>query len=168
MVGLVAGMCGLFGGTAVEGMEFYTSYHRHGCLPWKRLNNDETEIVPEAGLGGYIAATVIRVLVVGAGLAWLLAWAHQISGPLGAVGVGVAAPDILGYLAKAVPLTNSSGQSGLGTSHHSRREPRIQGEVPTPGWRADVPAPSPGGSQYVGGESAHLATTPDVDIQRAE
>jgi hypothetical protein len=102
MVGIEAGLWGLFGGFAVEGLELYGAVRRYGRWPW-----DSTGEPVEAGPAGYAIAEVIRLLI-GAGLAWAAAATGQVAGPLGALGVGVAAPFIIGQLAKYIPL--SAGQ----------------------------------------------------------
>jgi len=105
MIGLVAGIWGLFGGFAVEGLELYGALRRHGRWPWKPQPGRDASEIPEAGLAGYLIAEGIR-LFIGAGLAWAAAATGQIAGPLGALGVGVAAPTIIGQLAKAIPLSS--------------------------------------------------------------
>jgi hypothetical protein len=97
MVGLDAGLWGLFGGFAVEGLELYTAWRRYGRWPWNSPDSSE------AGPWGYAVAEVVRLLI-GAGLAWAAAATGQISGPLGALGVGAAAPTIIGQMARTIPL----------------------------------------------------------------
>jgi hypothetical protein len=110
MVGLVAGLWGLFGGFAVEGLELYAAWQRYRRWPWQRPGDSEVSAtngadqeLGEVGVWGYIVAETIRLLI-GAGLAWAAAATGQISGPLGALGVGAAAPTIIGQLMRAVPL----------------------------------------------------------------
>src|SRR5262245_20259452 len=103
MNGATAGMWGLFGGFAIEGLEFYVSIRRLRCAPWQAPAPDEVEGVPEAGMWGYVVAEAVR-LVIGAGLAWAAAATAQVSGPLGALGLGAAAPVVLEQIAKTVPL----------------------------------------------------------------
>lgn len=110
MVGLVAGLWGLFGGFAVEGLELYAAYQRYRRWPWQRpggggssTTNGADQEPGEVGVWGYVVAEAIRLLI-GAGLAWAAAATGQISGPLGALGVGAAAPTIIGQLMRAVPL----------------------------------------------------------------
>jgi hypothetical protein len=75
----------------------------------------------------------------GAGLAWAAAATGQIAGPLGAPGVGVAAPTIIGQLAKAIPLTASTEPCG---------NPDSPSRVPSSPQRVhrepDLPAIQPG------------------------
>jgi hypothetical protein len=85
---------GAFGGLAVELIEFYGAIRRTGGWPWKRRG--------EPGPGPLLVSVLIRVFL-GAGLAWALGGAQQISGPAGAVAVGVAAPLILEQMARQLP-----------------------------------------------------------------
>lgn len=80
----------------------YVALRRYGSWPWRVRVGDKQEI-PEAGPSGYAVAELIRLLI-GAGLAWASVATGQVAGPLGAIGVGVAAPSIIGQLAKALPL----------------------------------------------------------------
>lgn len=105
MHGLVLGLWGLFGGFAVEGLELYAALRRHGQWPWKLQAPPGPMRVPEAGLRGYAIAEMVRLLI-GAGLACAAAETGQVAGPLGALGVGVAAPTIIGQLAKVIPLAS--------------------------------------------------------------
>jgi hypothetical protein len=102
----LAGVWGLFGGFAVEGLEMRAAYYRYGCWPWKVPRTD-VKVAPEAGPLGYATAEIIRLLV-GAGLAMAAVATGQVSGPLGAIGIGVAAPTIVGQLAKILPLTSAA------------------------------------------------------------
>lgn len=109
MVGIEAGAWGLFGGFALEGLEFHAALRRHGCWPWRVQSSDsQTASAPEAGPLVYLVGELIRLLI-GGGLAWAAAATGQIAGPLGALGVGAAAPTIIGQLAKFVPLKASEG-----------------------------------------------------------
>jgi hypothetical protein len=74
-----------------------------------------------------------------AGIAWAAAATGQIAGPLGAPGAGVAAPAIIGQLAKAIPLTASTEPCG---------NPDSPSRVPSSPQRVhrepDLPAIQPG------------------------
>jgi hypothetical protein len=111
VVGVEAALWGLFGGFAVEGLELYAALRRDGRWPWKRGVQRKTGAIPEAGPMGYAIAELIRLLI-GAGLASAAVTAGQITGPLGALGVGVAAPTIIGQLAKLIPLAISPEMGG--------------------------------------------------------
>ncbi|MGW7528852.1 hypothetical protein [Streptomyces sp. NPDC054783] len=105
MTGLEAGLWGLFGGFAVEGLDFVDAVHRLRRVPWRASPDDP---LPEAGPWAFAVAEIIR-LVVGAGLAWAATDTHQVSGPLGALAIGAAAPMVLGQLSRALPLTLPPG-----------------------------------------------------------
>jgi hypothetical protein len=106
MVGDVAAAWGFFGGFAAVGFELYDAVRRDGRWPWKHPPNPKAGEIAEAEAKAYVIVEAIR-LVIGAGLAWAAAATGQIAGPLGALGVGVAAPTIIGQLAKVVPLSVS-------------------------------------------------------------
>jgi hypothetical protein len=90
---------GLFGGFAVEGLEFSAAIRRVGTWPWREPG--------EVGLGPLSVSIALR-LSVGAGLAAAAGSAEQVSGPFGALAVGIAAPLVVEQLARQVPLTASS------------------------------------------------------------
>lgn len=91
----------------MEGLELYAALRHAGQWPWKRPIDPRAGQVPEAGAKGYAIAEAVR-LIIGAGLAWAAASTGQIAGPLGTLGVGVAAPTIIGQLAKVIPLSVTS------------------------------------------------------------
>jgi hypothetical protein len=99
MTGLEFAAWGLFGGFAVEGLEFAAAIRRSGRWPWR--NRGEPGPLP-------LLASVIIRLSVGAGLAAAAGVANQVSGPFGALAVGVAAPLLVEQLARQVPLTSAS------------------------------------------------------------
>lgn len=154
MVGLVAGLWGLFGGFAVEGLELYAACQRYRRWPWQRPSDSEVSAtngaeqeLGEVGVWGYVVAETIRLLI-GAGLAWAAAATGQISGPLGALGVGAAAPTIIGQLMRAVPLelpqppvpTSSTPLNGQVLDHpsiHQQRSPRGERSEPEPAVEGD-------------------------------
>jgi hypothetical protein len=107
VIGWIAGVWGLFGGFAVEGLDLRTAMRRYGCWPWQvRASSQDDGRPVEAGLWGYLVGELIR-LVIGAGLAWAAAATGQITGPLGALAVGAAAPVIVGQLAAAAQAGTS-------------------------------------------------------------
>jgi hypothetical protein len=82
---------GLFGGFAVEGLDFIAQSRRPPAgWPWKRPGHP--------GLGPYAISIIIRLLV-GGGLAVATTLSEYPVGPLGALGIGVAAPLIVEKLA---------------------------------------------------------------------
>jgi hypothetical protein len=117
-------MWGLFGGFAVEGLEFAGAIRRTGGWPWHQPE--------EPGLAPLAVSVVIR-LVVGAGLAAAAGTTGQISGPFGALTMGIAAPLLIEQLARQIPLvssnagarapppegtTDQSAVSAVGPTHH--------------------------------------------------
>ena len=88
-------MWGGFGGFSVEAIQFYVSIKRHAKWPWK--------VKGEPKAGPLIASVLIRVSV-SYGLTWAAAETGQISGPIGAIAVGVAAPLIVEQMARRVPI----------------------------------------------------------------
>lgn len=91
---------GLFGGFAVEAVQFQGAVRRTKGWPWR----DSKE--PDAG--PFLLSVVLR-LAVSAGLAAGLAASNQVSGPYGAIGAGVAAPMIIEQLGKQFKITNGTG-----------------------------------------------------------
>ncbi len=86
---------GAFGGLAVEAIQFYGAVRRAGKWPWK--------IKGEPDPGPLLVSVVIRVGV-GFGLALAAAPTGQVSSPLGAIAVGVAAPLLIEQMARRVPV----------------------------------------------------------------
>jgi hypothetical protein len=87
---------GFFGGFAVDGLEFAGAIRRVGDWPWRQPG--EPGPLP-------LAASVVIRIVVAAGLAAAAGSTGQVSGPFGAVAVGVAAPLLIEQLAKQLPLS---------------------------------------------------------------
>lgn len=98
MDSVTAALWGLFGGFAIEGLDFYGSVRKKRRLPWRTPDTPD-----DVGPGAYVVATAIRLLI-GAGLASASVATAQVSGAWGAVGIGAAAPAVLERLLKAVPL----------------------------------------------------------------
>ncbi|MEV4299396.1 hypothetical protein [Microbispora rosea] len=107
MSGIEYLLWGLFGGFAVEGLEFAAAIRRSGKWPWKR----KSQITP-------LAASVAIRLAVGSGLAAAAGSAQQISGPFGALAMGVAAPLIIEQLASQI--TVALPQEGSGAQERFR------------------------------------------------
>lgn len=101
---LIYAAWGLFGGFAVEGLEFTGAIRRTGGWPWDQKG--------EPSKGPMLASVVIRLLV-GAGLAAAAASTHQISGPIGAVAVGIAAPFLIEQMSRQVRLTAPNVGEGV-------------------------------------------------------
>lgn len=105
-----AGLWGLAGGFVVDGLEFYTAVRRYGCLPWKVKGPGL-----EAGRVAYLIAESVRMLVGGI-LASGAASSGQVSGPLAAIAIGVAAPLMVERLTALIPLSQASGAHQLPVS----------------------------------------------------
>jgi hypothetical protein len=108
MAWLAPVLWGLFGGFAMDSLDFITAVRRHHRLPWRSANGNS-----EPGLLAYGIAVVLR-LALGAGLAG----AASASVPGGvsawlAVGLGVAAPTVLEKLTTLIPLTLRAGLTVL-------------------------------------------------------
>lgn len=87
---------GAFGGLAVEAVEFYGAIRRVKDWPWKIKG--EPQPFP-------LAASVVIRVGLGLGLALAAGQTHQISGPIGAIAVGVAAPLLIEQMTKQIPRT---------------------------------------------------------------
>jgi hypothetical protein len=74
----------------------------------------------EQGMVAFVVAVVLRVGV-GSALAAVFAGSHQVSSPLVAFTLGVAAPMVVARLAKAIPLTDDQDDSGRSAvvAHHT-------------------------------------------------
>ena len=90
---------GLAGGLCVEGLELYANIRHTPDWTWRTP-------IPQ-GLAAYVLSVLIRV-VLGAVVTGATAGSHQVSGPLAAFGLGVAAPLVIEKLARAVPLGSES------------------------------------------------------------
>jgi hypothetical protein len=123
------GLWGLFGGFAVDGLEFVGAIRRVGGWPW-RLPGEPGPLP--------LAVSVLIRLVVGAGLAAAAGSTGQVGGPFGAVAMGAAAPLLIEQLARQIPLTATrptgsvpgtpSGQSTPTQVSEAAREP-LSGDV---------------------------------------
>ena len=87
---------GLFGGFAVEGLDFVGAIKRTGGWPWHQDGAPPLII--------FLVSEVIR-LAIDAGVALAAGSSGQVSGPFGALAVGVAAPLLVEQLTRQVPLT---------------------------------------------------------------
>jgi hypothetical protein len=114
MTGLEFAVWGLFGGFAVEGLEFTAAIRRGGRWPWQQPG--------EPGALPFAVSVIVR-LAVGAGLAAAAGVADQISGPFGAVALGVAAPLVVEQLARQVSLTDSSAHDGGADARPAEPQP---------------------------------------------
>ena len=79
----VYALWGLFGGFAVEGLEFAGAIRRTGGWPWRQAG--------EPGPVPLLVSVIVR-LAVSAGLTAAVAASNQVSGPFGALTIGAGAP----------------------------------------------------------------------------
>jgi hypothetical protein len=100
-------MWGFFGGFAVDGLDFAGAIRRVGGWPWRQPGNP--------GPLEFGVSVLIRVGVAG-GLTAAAASTDQVSGPFGAVAVGVSAPLLIQQLARQVPVTNAPAEAEATTS----------------------------------------------------
>lgn len=94
---------GAFGGLAVEAIEFSGAISRVKGWPWR--TKGETPPLP-------LAVSVMIRVGLGFGLASAAGQAGAISGPWGAIAVGVAAPLLLAQMAKQVPRSDDRDPPG--------------------------------------------------------
>ena len=87
---------GAFGGLAVEAIDFHGAMHRVKDWPW-RIKGEAPPLL--------LAVSVVIRVGLGLGLALAAGQTGQVSGPIGAIAVGVAAPLLFEQMAKQVPLT---------------------------------------------------------------
>lgn len=95
-----AGLWGLAGGFIVEGLELYVAVRQKGKWPWRVDGESEND---QAGPLAYVIAETIR-MVIGGILAGASAASGQVTGPLAAVAIGVAAPVMVGHLTALLPI----------------------------------------------------------------
>lgn len=96
---------GLFGGLAVEALEFLRAIRRAAGMPWK--NEDGTRNPAEPGPGALAISVVIR-MGIGGGLAAAAGASGQVSGPLAAITIGVAAPLIIEQFGGQMPALDGA------------------------------------------------------------
>jgi hypothetical protein len=107
---------GLFGGFAVEGLDHYRALKAGGPAPWSR----------KGSLVHYLVASLMRVAI-GGGLALAAAESDQVSTPLTAVAIGVAAPVLIERLLQLAPELDPETATTA-----DLREPRVPGTVDRP------------------------------------
>lgn len=100
-----AALWGVAGGFVLEGLELWAALRRHGKWPWKVTGRGA-----KAGAVGYLIAELIR-LTAGGILAAAAAASGQVSGPLAALAIGVAAPMMVERLTALIPLPPSESIS---------------------------------------------------------
>jgi hypothetical protein len=108
----VATVWGLTGGLCMEALELYAHIRHAPKWDWRSPIDQ--------GMVAFVVAVVLRVGV-GSALAAVFAGSHQVSSPLVAFTLGVAAPMVVARLAKAIPLTDGQDDPNLSTAvaHHT-------------------------------------------------
>jgi hypothetical protein len=116
-------MWGCFGGFAVEGLEFSGAIRRVGGWPWHQ--SGEPGPLP-------LAVSVVIRLLIGAGLAVAAGTTGQVSGPFGALAVGIAAPLLIEQLGRQIPGTISTGATAAlpKASRHGSASSRADENAP--------------------------------------
>lgn len=109
-----AALWGAFGGIAVEAIEFYGAIRRTGTWPWRQKS--EPSFAP-------MAFSVIIRVGLGAGLAAAAAGSMQVSGPLGAMAVGVSAPLVIEQMSRQIPV------SSIPSENHEQGQPPVEEQV---------------------------------------
>lgn len=122
---------GMFGGAAVEALDFC----QFARSPRRRKRFD-------LGRLGFtlLALSVLFRISVGAGLALAAFREGQIVGPMGAVGVGVAAPLVLAQFFKVIPVQIASSTEDQATPEMVP-QPQPVSFTATPGATSDLPQP---------------------------
>jgi hypothetical protein len=95
-------MWGFFGAFAVDGLEFAGAIRRVGDWPWRWPG--EPGPLP-------LAVSVVIRLLVGAGLAAAGGTTDQVTGPFGALAMGVTAPLLIEQLARQIPLITATADA---------------------------------------------------------
>lgn len=93
---------GLFGGFAVEGLEFAGAIRRTGNFPWRE--EGEPDLAP-------FAVSVIVRLAISAGLSTAVAASNQVSGAFGAVTIGAGAPLIFQQIVRQAASGTAAGKT---------------------------------------------------------
>ncbi|MFI1168544.1 hypothetical protein ACH4UM_34455 [Streptomyces sp. NPDC020801] len=102
-----AALWGLFGGFAVESLEFWTAVRRHQRWPWENPGDG-----PTLGLLAYILATTLR-LGVGAGVAVAARTSEQSATAWVAMIVGAGTPLLLEKATALIPLVLQVGVTAV-------------------------------------------------------
>lgn len=102
-----AALWGLFGGFAVESLEFWTAVRRHQRWPWE--NPDDR---PTLGFLAYIIATTLR-LSVGAGVAVAARTSEHSATAWVAMIVGAGTPLLLEKATALIPLVPQVGVTAV-------------------------------------------------------
>jgi hypothetical protein len=128
---------GLAGGLCVEALALYSLIHKTRRWTWRKP-------IPQ-GLAAYLISVTLRAGA-GAGLAAAAAGSGQVSGPLAAFGLGVAAPLVVEKLSRAISLT--------GTLIVTDPPPETEDTHPAPAAHPQMETANPGGSDTGGAGDA--------------
>lgn len=105
---------GLFGGVIVDGLEI-----------WRNIRANNGQWPQKFRTWSYLIAEIIR-LGAGAGLAVAFGQSGQVSGPLGALAIGVATPLIVEKLSQQLPTFDyplpENADTPDANQHHTRGE----------------------------------------------
>jgi hypothetical protein len=98
---------GAFGGLGVEAVQLYRAVKRVKGVPWKAEG--------EPSLGALLLSAGMR-LFIGCGLATAAGLSEQVSGPMGALAVGVCAPLIIDQIGSGIPVAGGASAVEAATS----------------------------------------------------
>ncbi|PWV44464.1 hypothetical protein [Nocardiopsis sp. L17-MgMaSL7] len=99
MTPLSFALWGLFGAAAVEGLQLNQGIRKYRHWPWKSSK--------EPDFGPWCVSAFIR-LSIGGGLATAAGLADQVSGPFGALAIGVASPYIIEQLQRSAQQSHAA------------------------------------------------------------
>lgn len=99
MTPLSFALWGLFGAAAVEGLQLNQGIRKYRRWPWKSSK--------EADFGPWCVSAIIR-LSIGGGLATAAGLAEQVSGPFGALAIGIASPYIIEQLQRSAQQSHAA------------------------------------------------------------
>ncbi len=94
MTGVEYALFGLLGGFLVEAVELRRAIQKTKGWPWRDPD--------EPSFGPWLTAILLR-LAASAGLAFAAGAGEQVSGPFGALSIGIAAPLVIEKLASQIP-----------------------------------------------------------------
>ncbi|MFI9840405.1 hypothetical protein ACIHFD_25450 [Nonomuraea sp. NPDC051941] len=118
LTGFEFALWGAAGSLAVDGLELITEIKKHGGFPWGKKNHP--------GVTPYIVSIFIR-LGIGATLAAAFGLGGQVTGVVGALTVGIAAPLIMEKLGKAAASTVPTVQPGIALDAPQASNPSDEG-----------------------------------------
>jgi hypothetical protein len=118
MTGWDAALWGILGAFAVEGMEFVRAIRRVGGWPWRWPG--------EPGPAPFVVSVMIR-MGVGAILAAAAGTTNQVSGPFGALAIGVGAPLLIEQLSGVSPTPDPPTRRSQASSVTGQAPPALVG-----------------------------------------